>query len=109
VQHALHAYRHEVLVLGEDRGLAVPSLIRRVGRHPVHAVRREQIDPVLPLLAVQEVGLAVEELLDLVLEVHPQSCMYRAQALIWLRIGASEVPMSGADSITPFFSMSRPW
>src|SRR6185503_3868926 len=61
------------------------------------------------LLAVQEVGLAVEKLLDLVLAVHRYACMYCTQAFIWLRIGASEVPMSGADSITPFFSMSRPW
>src|SRR6185436_65973 len=98
----------EVSVLGEDRGLAVPGLVRRVGRHPVDAVGREQIDPVLPLLAVQEVGLAVEKLLDLVLEVHRQLCMYWTQAFIWLRMGASDVPMPEAVSTTPFFSMSRP-
>src|SRR6185503_7178981 len=69
------------------------------------------IDPVLPLLAIEEVGLAVEELLDLVLEIrrHRQPCMYCSHAFIWLRIGASEVPMSGAVATTPSFSMSRPW
>jgi len=34
--------------------------------------------------------------------------MYFAQAFIWPRIGASEVPQLGAVSTTPFFSMSRP-
>ena len=34
--------------------------------------------------------------------------MYSAQAFIWLRIGASEVPMFGPVSTTPSFSVSRP-
>jgi len=34
--------------------------------------------------------------------------MYSAQAFIWPRIGASEVPMFGPVSTWPSFSMSRP-
>src|SRR5256885_2261783 len=107
VQHALHPDVHQVAVLGEDRRHAVPVLVRRVGGHPVHAVRREQIDPVLPALAVEQLRLAVEKLLDLVLLLHAR--MYCAQAFIWLRIGASEVPQLGAVSTVPSFSMSWPW
>src|SRR3989441_1182518 len=107
MQHALHAHVHQVAVLGEDRRYAVPVLVRRVGGHPVHAVRREQIDPVLPALAVEQLRLAVEKLLDLVLLLHAR--MYCAQAFIWLRIGASEVPQFGAVSTVPSFSMSWPW
>ena len=35
--------------------------------------------------------------------------MYFAQAFIWLRIGASEVPWLGALETSPGFSMSWPW
>src|SRR2546423_6350201 len=106
MQHALHAHVHQVLVLGEDRRRAVPGLVGGIGRHPVDAVLGEEVDPVLPALVVEQVRLAIEELLDLVLVLHV--FMYCAQAFIWLRIGASEVPMFGAVSTRPPFSMSRP-
>src|SRR5690606_8661078 len=90
---------------------AFPGGMGRLGRHPVDAVVGEKVDPGLPLLAVQQLRLAVEELLDrvLCLEVrHRHPFMYRAQAFIWLRIGASDVSMFGPLSAAPFFSMSRP-
>src|SRR5256885_1327452 len=54
-----------------------------------------------------QLRLAVEKLLDLVLLLHAR--MYCAQAFIWLRIGASEVPQFGAVSTAPSFSISWPW
>src|SRR5260221_7757927 len=107
VQHPELAHRHQVLVLGEDRRLAVPGLVRGIRRHPVDAVGCEEVDPRLPLPGVQQLGLPVEELLDVVLQIHPGP-MYRAQAFIWFLIGASEVPIFGPEETSPAFSMSRP-
>src|SRR3954467_8579944 len=107
MQHAAHAYVHEVLVLGEDRGLPVPGLVGRVGRHPVDAVVGEEVDPRLPLLRIEQFRLLVEELLHLKLILHV--FMNCAQAFIWLRIGASDVPMFGPLSTVSPFVMSRPW
>jgi len=45
-------------------------------------------------------------LLDIVLMLN--AAMYFTQAFIWLRMGASEVPMFGPLSTTPFVSRSRP-
>src|SRR5262249_43419891 len=128
VQHAPHAHGHQVLVLGEDRRHPVPGGMRGLGRHPVHAVVGEQVDVLLPALAVEDVGLAVEELLDrvlggavrrfrgtdrllrrLLLRHHCPVVMYCDHAFIWLRIGASEVPQSLAVSTMPSRSRSRPW
>src|SRR3954452_20246980 len=110
MQDPAHAHIHQVLVLGEDRRHAIPGLVGGVRRHPVDAVFGEEIDPVLPALGVQQLGLPVEELLYLMLkrQVLLHACMYCAHAFIWLRIGASDVPMLGPLSTTPFFSMSRP-
>ena len=44
------------------------GLLRR-RRHPVDAVVGEQVDECLPVLAVEQLGLAVEELLDLALRI----------------------------------------
>src|SRR5258706_10781583 len=106
VQHAQLAHRHQVLVLGEDRRLALPGLVARVGRHPVDAVRREQVDPFLPLLGVEKLGLLIEKLLYVVLLFH--DCMYCAQAFIWLRMGASEVPIFGPEATASPCLRSRP-
>ena len=38
-------------------------------RHPIDAVGREAVDVVLPGLAVEQIGLAIEELLDVALDV----------------------------------------
>jgi hypothetical protein len=75
MQHALHSHVHQVPVLGEDRGHAVPVLVRRVRRHPVDAVVGEEIDPCLPLLRVEELGLPVKKLLDFVLQLHHCAAM----------------------------------
>src|SRR5207244_6627154 len=58
-----------VLVLGEDRGHAVPGGVRRLGGHPIHPILGEEVDVVLPAFLVEELGLPVEELLDRVLRV----------------------------------------
>src|SRR5262245_27002707 len=120
MEHAFHAHGHQILVLGEDGRCAVPGLVGRLGRHPVDAIVGEEVDPLLPALAVEEVCLLVEELLHRVLDRqiasglprhlrgHRYPCMYCDQAFIWFRIGASEVPQFGAVSTTPSFSMSRP-
>jgi hypothetical protein len=60
-----------------------------VHRHPVDAVGREAVDEGLPVLAVEQLGLAVQQLLDL----GAQACMYSRQARNWLRITASDVPL----------------
>src|SRR5207248_3353487 len=92
-------------------------------RHPVGAVRGEQLDELLPAFAVEAFGLAVEQLLDLaqrILPVRPPRngfrldllrhqlapFMYWLQALNWLRIGCSEVPIT--EVVTSPFSRSWP-
>src|SRR5207245_3839081 len=59
----------QFLVLGDDRGHAVPSGVRRLGGHPVHAVLGEEVDVILPAFLVEELRLPVEKLLDRVLRV----------------------------------------
>src|SRR5262245_54447736 len=111
MQHALHAHVHQVLVFGEDCRHAVPRRVRGVRRNPVDAAGREEVDVVLPLFRIEQVRLVIEELLDRMLHValrHRLFPMYCAHAFIWLRIGASDVPMFGPVSTTPAFSESRP-
>ena len=60
---------HHQLVFGEDRRRAFPVGLLRRDRHPVHALRVEQVDPRLPVLGVEQLGLQVQELFDLALQV----------------------------------------
>src|SRR6185436_12031263 len=111
MQHAFHPHRHQVLVLGEDRRHAVPGRMRGIRGDPVHAIGSKKIDVVLPLLRIEQIRLPVQELFYRVLDIvllHRPFPMYCAHAFIWLRIGASDVPMFGLVSTRPGFSESRP-
>ena len=75
---APRTHRHEVAVLDEDGGLAFPGGVVRRRRHPVQAVLGKKGDVVVPGLAVEQLGLAVEQLLDFAFLAH--ALMYFFQA-----------------------------
>src|SRR5262249_16469672 len=120
----LGPYGHEVAVFPEDRRNAVAGGLLGRRRHPVGAVLGEEVDEVLPALAVEAFGLTVEKLLDVAQRACPErrrrillrlflllrhQCvpsMYWAQALNWLRIGCSDVPMT--EVVTSLVSWSWP-
>ena len=60
--------RHQVAVFVENAGLAVAGGLLGLRRHPVDAVGREPVDVVLPAPGIEAFGLAVQELLDRVLQ-----------------------------------------
>src|SRR5882757_10616246 len=64
VGEPLLSHGHQVAVFPEDRRHAVAGGLLGCRRHPVSAVLGEQIDEILPVLAVEAFGLTVEELLD---------------------------------------------
>ena len=71
VGEPLQSHGHQVAVFPEDRRHAVTGGLLGCRRHPVGAVLGEQIDEILPALAVEAFGLAVEELLDVTQRIVP--------------------------------------
>src|SRR5262245_52329878 len=129
VAEPLGSHGHQVAIFPEDRRHAVAGGLLGCRRHPVGAVLGEQIDEFLPALAVEALGLPVEELLDVAQRIAPvrlpefrplrrgfrlllllrHQCtpfMYWVQALNWLRIGCSDVPMT--EVVTSLVSWSCP-
>ena len=110
MQHALHAHRHQVLVLGEDRRRAVPVLCTRA-RAASSRRRRRRRGRSSPATASCRAGrpggrgtarpraassAGHRPRAHFCAFIAPR--MYSAQAFIWLRIGASEVPHVRARS-----------
>ena len=71
VRDAALADFHHQLVLGKDRGRAFPfGLLRGVTGIQYTPCGIEQVDPRLPMFGVEQLGLQVEELLDLAAARH---------------------------------------
>jgi hypothetical protein len=64
VLDAPRAHRHQVAILDEDRWLAFPGGVVRSRRHPVEPVFGEESDVLLPCLGVEQLRLAIQQVLD---------------------------------------------
>jgi len=92
------------------RRRALPFGLLRLHRHPVHPLNVEQVHPGLPLFGVQQFGLTIQQLLNLLLQfvAHLERRRQHMRAFAWsctwrmvwfdaLRTGAGVLGLGGFD------------
>src|SRR5580693_1513971 len=68
IAQALDACTHEIAVFAADAWPAVRRRVVGMRRYPVDAGRDEKIQPGVPVAVIQELGLPVEELFDVLFQ-----------------------------------------